>query len=80
MPRTGSRLKPAASPVVLALTIIEASAALRMSRTKVYDAINAGELEGYRVGKSRRVTLASIQAYQAHLIAKERAIRARKGA
>jgi excisionase family DNA binding protein len=78
MPKSGSKLKPVASPVVLALTIPETSAALRICRTKVYDAINAGLLDSYRVGKARRVTIASIQTYQARLIAEERAPRLRR--
>lgn len=72
MPKTGTRLMPAKSPVVLALTIEETCAALRMCRTRVYDAIRVGDLVSYRVGRSRRVTVASIEEYQRRLVEKER--------
>ncbi len=71
---------PAPSPVVLALTIAEAAAALRICRTKIYDALRAGDLDSYRVGRMRRIPLASVQAYQARLIAEERARRMLGGA
>jgi excisionase family DNA binding protein len=55
------------APVILALTVAEAAASLRMSRTALYAAIRSGELASYQVGRSRRISLHAIEAYQARL-------------
>jgi excisionase family DNA binding protein len=47
------------------LTIPEAADELRAGKTLVYDLINAGELESYRVGaRLRRITRDSLDAYK----------------
>jgi len=40
-----------------------AKEAIGCGHTKLYDLINAGELETYTIGRARRVTTASIQRY-----------------
>ena len=47
------------------LTIAEAAAELRIGRTLLYDLVNAGEIDSYRVGpKLRRITRDSLDAYK----------------
>jgi len=41
----------------------QAMKALLISRAKLYELINNGELESYTEGRSRRITVASIEAY-----------------
>jgi excisionase family DNA binding protein len=41
-------------------------------RNKIYQLINAGELESIKVGKLRRIVVASIHAYIARKVAAER--------
>ena len=43
------------------LTVQETCAFLRVSAPTVYRLLDQGKLEGYTVGKSRRITLESIQ-------------------
>lgn len=43
--------------------------ALDYGMTKIYDLINAGELEVYKDGRATRITTASIKAYVARRIA-----------
>jgi excisionase family DNA binding protein len=47
----------------LLLTLDEVAEALRQSRQSVYRHIERGELEAVKVGKSRRVTVASLEAF-----------------
>lgn len=43
----------------------DAFAALGVGVTKGYELINSGELEAFHVGRARRVTTASLEAYVA---------------
>ena len=43
----------------------DAFAAIGVGVTNGYELINAGELESFRVGRARRVTTASLEAYVA---------------
>ena len=45
----------------LLLTVSEAAAALRISRSSIYRLFDAGELAWVQIGSSRRVTSAEIQ-------------------
>lgn len=55
-------------------------AALKISRAKLYELINAGELQSYTEGRSRRITVASIEGYmQRRLEAEKTAPRRRYG-
>ncbi|MCZ7434523.1 helix-turn-helix domain-containing protein [Streptomyces nanhaiensis] len=45
------------------LTVPEVMAALRMSRSKVYDLIRSGTLPSYTEGRSRRVPADSLRTY-----------------
>jgi excisionase family DNA binding protein len=55
----------------LLLTIEEAAAVLRMSRSRVYDLIRVGELESLKIGWTRRVTRDACKAYVRRLLASE---------
>lgn len=41
----------------------QAMKALLVSRATLYELINAGELESYTEGRSRRITISSIESY-----------------
>jgi excisionase family DNA binding protein len=49
----------------------QAMKALLVSRSTLYELINAGELESYAEGRSRRITVESIQAYVKRRLAAE---------
>jgi excisionase family DNA binding protein len=51
--------------------------AIRVSRKKLYELINTGELESYTEGKSRRITVKSINEYIERRSAAEAARRSR---
>lgn len=51
--------------------------AIQVSRKKLYELINAGELESYTEGKSRRITVKSINDYIERRLAAEAARRGR---
>jgi excisionase family DNA binding protein len=51
--------------------------AIQVSRKKLYELINAGELESYTEGKSRRITVKSINEYIERRLAVEAARRSR---
>ena len=55
----------------------QAMTALQVSRKKPYELINAGELESYTEGKSRRITVKSINEYIERRLAAEAARRGR---
>jgi excisionase family DNA binding protein len=65
MPATGSKLTKKDTPLILALDCAEAAAALRMSRTRLYAAIRNGEIASYTTGRSRRISVRALEAYQA---------------
>ena len=60
----------------LLFTVVEAAAALGMSRTIVYQLSNAGELETVHIGASVRVTATSLRAFVERRAAAERQGRA----
>lgn len=49
----------------IAVTPKSAFAAIEVGATKGYELINAGELETFKIGRSTRVTTASIEAFVA---------------
>lgn len=55
----------------------QAMRAIQVSRKKLYELINAGELESYTEGKSRRITVKSINEYIERRLAEEAARRGR---
>jgi excisionase family DNA binding protein len=55
----------------------QAMRTIQVSRKKLYELINAGKLESYREGKSRRITVKSINAYIERRLAAEAARRGR---
>ena len=63
--------------VVLLRTISEAETQLRISRSSVYALIRDGKLQSVKLGKSVRVTDASIRQLVAQLIEQSRANAAR---
>lgn len=50
-----------AAPIVLSPG--QVMAGLKISRAKLYELINAGELESYTDGRMRRITVASVESY-----------------
>ena len=46
------------------LTVDETAAYLRWSRTAVYNAMNRGDLPSFKMGRSRRIALSAIKAFQ----------------
>ena len=55
----------------------QAMRAIQVSRKKLYELINKGELESYTKGKSRRITIKSINEYIERRLAAEAARRGR---
>ena len=55
----------------------QAMRAIQVSRKKLYELINAGELASYTEGKSRRITVKSINEYIERRLAAEAARRGR---
>jgi excisionase family DNA binding protein len=55
----------------------QAMRAIQVSRKKLYELINTGELESYTEGKSRRITVKSINEYIERRLAAEVARRGR---
>jgi excisionase family DNA binding protein len=55
----------------------QAMTAIQVSRKKLYELINTGELESYTEGKSRRITVKSINEYIERRLAAEAARRGR---
>jgi excisionase family DNA binding protein len=54
-------VRSATSTAPQALTIPEVMAALRLSRSKVYDLIRSRQLASFTVGRARRVTPESLR-------------------
>lgn len=50
-------------PLALVASVKETMLALKIARAKTYELLNAGELESYLEGSSRKVTWRSIDAY-----------------
>jgi excisionase family DNA binding protein len=57
----------------LVVSPARAKAMLDVGHTKLYELLEAGELESYRDGKSRKITVASIKARIARKLAESRA-------
>jgi excisionase family DNA binding protein len=55
----------------------QAMRAIQVSRKKLYELINTGELESYTEGKSRRITIRSINEYIERRLATEAVRRGR---
>lgn len=51
------------APAIEALTVPEVMAALRMSRSKVYDLIRSRALPSFTEGRSRRIPAESLRTY-----------------
>lgn len=47
----------------LAYTISEAAALLSLSRSLVYELINAGQIDTIKIGRARRITANQLRAY-----------------
>lgn len=60
---TDTELRP------LALPPRGACAALNVGTTKLYELLNANELEAFSIGRARRITVASLEAYVARQVA-----------
>lgn len=58
--RLGARTR---DPLALVASVKETMLALKIARAKTYELLNAGELESYLEGSSRKVTWRSIDAY-----------------
>jgi excisionase family DNA binding protein len=54
-------------PGVSLLTVVEAARELRVSRTRVFQLLASGDLEGVRIGRVRCVPRCSIDAYLGRL-------------
>ena len=59
---------------VLLRTILEAETQLRISRSSVYQLIRSGKLQSVKLGKSVRITNASIRQLVAQLIEQSRTV------
>lgn len=55
------RREPAGGPLLL--TVAQASAMLALSRSATYALLDAGEIEAVKIGTSRRVVAASLEAF-----------------
>jgi len=51
------------SPAAFLLTVRETSELLRIQRSKVYDLINDGVLEGFKLGADWRIKRASVERF-----------------
>ncbi len=58
---------PASPPEPLLLTVTEAAALLGLGRTTLYELILRGDLMAVKIGRARRVPVASIQRFVASL-------------
>lgn len=47
----------------LLYTIPEAASALRISRTKIYELLDAGEIESVHIGRSRKIPAEALRSY-----------------
>jgi excisionase family DNA binding protein len=61
-------MSPAKAPTLL-LTVEEAAAELRLSRTAVYARITSGEIPSIKIGTRRRVRRADLETYVKSLAA-----------
>jgi len=47
----------------LLYTIFEAATALRISRTKLYELLDSGEIESVHIGRSRKIPTDTLRSY-----------------
>ncbi|MEY9887499.1 excisionase family DNA binding protein [Catenulispora sp. MAP5-51] len=55
----------------LVYTIYEAASALRISRTKIYELLDSGEIDSIHIGRSRKIPADELRAYIDRLRGKE---------
>ena len=60
-----------ATPDALLLTVEEAAAKLGVQRTTMFKLMRSGEVRSVHVGRLRRVPVACLDEYVAHLLAEE---------
>jgi len=72
MTRPLPRPKP---PDPIVVRPLEAGAILSIGQTHLYELMESGELESFKAGRSRRITMASIRAYIERQLAAERSER-----
>jgi len=65
-PTNRDRIEP------LVYTIPEAAAALRISRTKLYELLDMGEIESFHIGRSRKIPADTLRDYIGRLRAQPR--------
>jgi excisionase family DNA binding protein len=56
----------------LLYTIPEAAHVLRISRTKLYELLDAGEIESIHIGRSRKIPADSLRSYVSRLRTEQR--------
>jgi len=56
-------------PDLQSLTVAETRGILRIGNTRVYELVGTGELESYKEGRARRITLRSVRQHRARLLA-----------
>jgi excisionase family DNA binding protein len=59
-------IHPSTSPAIdptLLLTVAEAAAILKISRSKTYELIASGEIESVTIGRSRRIPTSALVAF-----------------
>jgi excisionase family DNA binding protein len=66
-------------PVIMALTAQEAAAALRISKTQLYDLIRTGQLNAHHIRRSLRISTRALQEFQTRLEAAEQGSRQEEG-
>lgn len=64
-PTTRKEAEPTTARLVY--TIAEAAAALRISRTKLYELMTADEIESVHIGRSRKIPADALTTYLARL-------------
>ena len=57
-----ARLEQEGSAMKLAITVAECRQTLSLGPTKIYELINSGELESFKVGRRRLIKWTSVQA------------------
>jgi excisionase family DNA binding protein len=59
------------TPEPIVVTPLVAGALLSLGQTRLYELIDSGELESFKAGRSRRITMKSITAYIERQLAAE---------
>jgi len=67
--RQEKRARPLASVTPLAVPPLEAARLLSLGMTKIYRLMRSGELESYKDGRARRITMSSIHEHLARRLA-----------